>query len=56
MRYLRRLLIWIDQNLPAQCPTCQQWQAKKTMLYVPHRSAGWIEVCSACYNNLYPGD
>lgn len=35
MRYLRRLLIWIDQNLPAQCPTCQQWQAKKNDALCP---------------------
>lgn len=52
---IRRLIRWIDQNLPAQCPTCQRWQAKKQMKSAPHRTAGWIKICSTCYRNLYPG-
>ena len=54
MRYLRRLWFWIGQNLPAQCPTCQQWQAKKYMKSAPHRT-DWIDICSVCFRNLYPG-
>lgn len=43
------ILEWLDDQLPAQCPVCGQWQQRKTMRFARHNKKGMIQICSDCY-------
>lgn len=64
---LRRLLfrlrmawyaMWfaLEDLAPKPCAQCQRWVLMRTMRRAKHVVAGWVDVCEACYADLYGHD
>jgi len=53
-RWWELLVLWLDDVLPHRCARCDRWTQKRKMETSPHVVAGWVFICPACYDELYP--
>ena len=53
MRWVRRLLSWLDDHSLVMCVRCGAWIYKMDAYGALHRVNGRVELCSRCYRDLY---
>lgn len=47
---------WLIDHSPFQCPRCKAWRLRRDTLAAEHRVAGYMRICHACHEELYPDE
>ena len=38
---------------PVRCAECRRWQRRERTRLAEHRVAGWVRLCTSCYEQYY---